>query len=514
MTLVENNNKQMMNNTVLLSIRMVFVLIISLYTSRLVLNALGVEDYGVYNVISGFVSMFAFLNASLANGIQRFFNYEIGRSGQESISKVFSAAMTIQISLSIVVLVLLETVGLWYLKYKMVIPEESMNNAFWLFHFSGLSLVLVIIQIPYSAALMAFEKMQYFALISVLDAVLKLCSAIILFFLTRNQLLIYGLLLFVIGVVDFFCYYVCACKKIPYLLFNRRIDFNLLKNMLSFSGWNVFGTFAMMTKEQGINLLLNLFFGPVINAARGIAYQVSSAVQSFVANIGISIRPQLVQSYASGNKSRSFSLMFSMSKFSFVVLYVLSLPLFVDIDFVLRIWLGEVVPDYTSIFVRIVLLTNIVNTLNGAVSAVIHASGKMRKYQIVGAMVCLSILPVSFLFLKMGSSPESVFWIMLLISAIGHIISLYILQLQEGVSFFVYTKEVLLPLSIVMLSSLWVPYIIYYNMTEGFVRLGLMTICSTVVVSLSFYYLGMNSIERGLLQSFLAKKLPFVKKKV
>ena len=352
------NNKRIAKNTFFLTIRMIFVTLVYIYTSRVILNALGVVDYGIYNVIGGFVSMFGFLNLSLANGIQRFYN----------------AALIIQGVLALVILLLLESVGLWYLYSKMVIPVERFHIAFWLFQFSVLTSLLTIIQIPFQAAIMSYEKMDFYAIVSIFDVLLNLFIALAIPFVSLDKLLIFGLLTLIRAVV-IFCMYFLFCKRnFTALKIQDKLDKVLLREMLSFSGWNMFGSFGGMVKDQGLNMILNLFFGPVVNAAKGIATQVAGAVQGFVSNISIAVRPQLTGSYASGDKERAFRMMYTLSKLSFIILYILSLPLIIEVDYVLHLWLGENVPDNASAFIIISILLNYLGSFSSSFSAIIHSS--------------------------------------------------------------------------------------------------------------------------------------------
>ena len=500
-----DSNKRIARNTFLLTVRMVFVMIISLYTSRVILNTLGVVDYGIYNVVAGFVSMFSFLNSSLANGIQRFYNYEIGSKGNQSIGDVYVTSLQIQIILAVLLVLVLETVGLWYVNNKMVIPEDRFSVAVWVYHMAVLSLVFVVLQIPYSAVILAHERMDYYAVVSIIDVVLKLGIAIILPFVSSDKLLYYGILISMISILDFCLYFVYAKHQFSALKYKHVFHLELMKSMLGFSGWNVFGTFASMCKEQGLNMVLNLFYGPVVNAARGISYQVSSAVQSFVSSVGVSIRPQLIQSYASGDYSRSKSLMFSFSKIGFIILYVISLPLMAEINYVLCLWLGDTVPNHTASFVRIIFLINYINTLNGAVSAVIHASGKMALYQMAGSIISIVVLPVSYVQLTNGASPESVFYATLIITAIGHCISLVIMHHVVSFPILEYCSKVLYPILMIIIFSFWIPIAVKMILPEGLLRLFISIILSSVAIILLTVSLGMDKKEKQILKNILNK---------
>lgn len=499
------NNKRIAKNTILLSIRMIFVLCLNLYTTRVTLDALGVNDFGIYNVVCGFVSMFTFLNTSMSNGIQRFFNFELGEKGIDGARKVYVNSLAVQLLLLLIVLLLTETFGLWYLHNKMVIPAERFVAAQWVFQFSIISFIFVIIQVPYGAAIMAHEHMSYYAFIGVLDAVLKLTIVILVPYADVDRLILYGFLLMLISVLNFLLAFIYSKTKFEELKIERLFDKKLFKSMLSFSGWNIFGTFSNMMREQGLNIILNLFFGPIVNAARGVAYQVSSGLQGLVANVNTAIRPQVVQSYAQGNTKRTITLMFSLSKISICILYIIAYPILLEINFVLNLWLKGEVPQYTSSFVIIVVLISFLNNLNSAVSGVVHATGKMRNYQVIGSLITLSSIPVAYYALKIGSNPNSVFWISFVFTGFMQVASLFILRSLVHFSLRKYAKEVLLPFVVVVATSFIIPLILCYFMQYGWTRFILVLFFSVATSSLSLYFLGLNKKEKDLINSIISK---------
>ncbi len=300
MSQTKDPNKRIAINSIYMSIRMVFVLCITLYTTRVVLDALGIVDYGIYNVVCGFASMFTFLNTSLSNGIQRFFNFEYGKKGIDGAQKVYNAGLLIQIILAIIIIISCETIGVWYLYNKMVIPPDRIIAAMWVFQFSILSFVFVILKAPYSASVMAHEKMGFYSVLSIIEVVFKLAIVLLIPYLPGDSLIIYGVLFALISFIDFFSFYLYSKINFEEIKINKSFDKCIIKSMLGFSGWNIFGSFSNMMKEQGINLVLNFFCGPIVNAARGVANQVNGGIQGFVTNILIPVRPQIIQSYASG----------------------------------------------------------------------------------------------------------------------------------------------------------------------------------------------------------------------
>lgn len=505
------NNKRIAKNTILLSIRMGFVLFLGLYTTRVTLNALGVDDFGIYNVVAGFVSMFVFLNTSMSNGIQRFFNFELGRNGIEGARKVYVMSLVIQFLLLIIILLLTETLGLWYLHNKMVIPADRFEAAQWVFQFSVLSFVFVIMQVPFNAAIMAHERMNYYAFIGVLDAILKLIIVLLIPFADCDLLILYSALIAGVSLLNFILAYTYTKKNFEEIGIKLLFEKGLFRSMLSFSGWNIFGTFAGMMREQGLNMILNLFFGPVVNAARGIAYQVSAGLQGFVSNVSIAIRPQIVQSYAQGDVTRTINLMHSQSKLSIIILYMLAYPIMLEIDFVLSLWLGTEIPEYTASFIRIVILISFVNNMNTSTSAVVHATGRMRKYQLTGCIINLSTLPVAYYALKLGCVPNSVFWITLVFTILMQTACFFVLRTLIAFSIRRYMRQVVFPFVLVIATSFSIPLLPYNCIEVGFLRFSIVTIVALLSTGFSFYFIGLNKQEKVMAKSMLLKLVRFLK---
>lgn len=500
-----NQNTTIAKNTLFLSLRMVFVLFVSLYTSRVFLNVLGVVDYGISNVVAGFVSMFSFLNTSLANAIQRFYNAELGKNGKEGITRVYNTSLIIQSAIALGVIILLETVGLWYLYEKMVIPDDRFVVAFWLYQFSTISAGLVIMQSPFSAAIMAYERMNAYALFSILDVVLKLAFAMCLPYISIDRLLMYGVFYMVLSIVNFFLNFFYCKKNFKELAVKRSYNKSMFKDMISFSGWNLCGTFACMVREQGLNMVLNLFFGPVVNAARGVAYQVSGALQGFVTNLSLAAKPQMVQSFATGDKSRTMKLMYTMSKLSFIFLFVLSLPIIFNIDYILHLWLGETVPEHSGNFVILVIITNFMNNLNAPLSNVVYATGKMRNYELTFSIINLLIIPFSFVALKMGAPAEAAFIIYFVMTVFVQIGCLLVLRTIVNISLREYIKSLVIPILLVALVTAPIVYGVHILLTEGFVSVIAEYICTTIIASISFYYLSLGATEKAMVNNILAK---------
>lgn len=483
---------------------MIVVLIISLYTTRLVLNILGVEDYGIYNVVCGFVSMFTFLNTSMSNGIQRFFNYEYGKNGIKGANKVYVTSLFIQVLLSIVIVVLVETIGLWYLHNKMVIPQDRVFAAEWVFHFSVVSFLFIIMQAPFTAAVLAHEKMDFYAVASVIDVVLKLVIVFLLTLLPGDNLILYGILFASVSAITFIIYF-CYCKRnFEEISFQFYFDKPLFNSMLQFSGWNMFGSMSGVMQSQGINLVLNYYFGPIVNAARGVAFQVNSGLQGFVNTITIPVRPQVVQSFAQGNVERTMHLTYGISKFSCCFLLMMAIPVSLEINYVLRIWLGDNIPEHTSYFTIIVLLTSLTSNLNAAISNVVHATGKMKHYQLWGSLVKICSVPVAFFMLLNIKIPEVALICVWAMNMLGHIVCLFVLKTLIFFSITYYMKKIFAPIFVVLGIGLLCTFPICLILEEGWWRLMIVIIVSVFSICLSSYFVALNQSERNLLKTILS----------
>ncbi len=495
-----SSNKRIAKNTVSLYIRMALVLLVSLYSSRVILNILGVVDYGVYSVVAGFVSMFAFLNTSLTASIQRFYNYERGLNGEDGFNRVYITSLFIQVALAIIVLLLTESFGLWYLNNKLVIPSERLEAASSLFHCSVASMIIVILQVPYSAAVMAKERMGYYALVGIIDVILKLVIVLILPFLAGDSLIWYGFLLLIVCIIVFFFYYIYS--KIKFTGISLRFVFykTLFMDMMKFSGWSMFGSFAQIIRNQGLNIVLNLFFGPVVNAARGISYQVKTALSSFMANVPTAARPQLVESYAVGNFNRSKNIMFSTSKICFILLYVLAVPIIGEMNYILHLWLGNSVPEYTVVFSRLILIIAMIEAFNWPVSMMIYATGDIGIYNILTGLAGILVLPISYLVLRMGMSPASVYVVSLFISILVQYISLLCLKKVTQITLSQYFHNVVLPCCIIVLISAFIPFIINLFFKESFFRLIInCSVCIPIILTVS-YIIGLNRSEKSIVR--------------
>lgn len=479
---------------------MVVVMCITLYTTRLILHVLGVDDYGIYTLVCGFVSMLGFLNTSITNATQRYYNYQIGQRQVDSVGGVFTSALLIQVLLCIIIILIGETVGLWYIERKLVLPPERQIATFWVYQFSILTVCVSLFQTPYSAAVMAFEKMNFYAIISIIDAVLKLIVVVLLNKCAGDKLIYYGLMLLVVSLVTCFIYILFVKVKIKYIKMSLPISGVMLKSLLSFSGWNVFSSFANILSGQGINILLNLFFGPIVNASRGVANQIMSAIQYFSANIIVAFRPQLIQSYSAGEYLRTNFLLFSMSKISFVLMLIIALPIVIEIKQILLLWLGNNVPEYTAVFSSLVIISMLINILNSPISVIAHATGNIRRYELFYGFITASILPISYVFLKIGYRAEIVYIINIFIVVINQICCIINLKRLYPLNIRDYFTYVILPCLVMSLTSPILPLIIHSLMSQSFIRIVVVFIVTLISAMINFS-LFLNKDEKLLIHN-------------
>lgn len=489
------NNKRIAKNTLLLYFRMLFLMAVSLYTSRIVLNALGVVDFGIYNVVAGVVAMFSMLSGSLSAAITRFITYELGKGDTENLKKIFSSAVTIQIGLSAIIILLAELVGVWFLNEKMNIPENRIIAANWVFQFSILTFVINLISVPYNASIIAHERMSAFAYISILEAIGKLAIAFLITISPIDKLVFYAILMCMIAMIVRFVYGIYCKRRFEECTYHFVLDKNLLKRMFGFAGWNFIGATAGILRDQGGNVVINLFCGPTVNAARGIAFQVNNAVNGFISNFMIALNPQITKSYASGNRDYMMSLIYQGARLSFYMLLFLALPILINTHYILELWL-KIVPDYTVHFVQLVLLFSMCEAISNPLITAMLATGNIRNYQIiVGGMNMLN-LPVSYIFLHVGLFPEVVFVVAIALSLLCLAARLVMLRNMIGLSavkFF--TKVCVNVFTVTIISSIF-PIWLAYTMKETFTSFIFLTIISIISTALTIYFIGCNKAER------------------
>lgn len=506
------NNKRIAKNTAMLYFRMLFTMAVSLYTSRVVLNTLGVEDFGIYNVVGGVVTMFAFLNSAMASGTQRFLSFELGKKDYEQLNRVFSMSINIHATIAIVIFILAETIGLWLLNTQLTIPEERMIAANWVYQFSVFALIITIMSVPYNAAIIAHERMKAFAYVSIIEVSLKLIIVFILDIFDYDKLKLYAILIFGISFVIRLVYGIYCKKNFKECSYIYFWDKSLYKTLLSFAGWNLWGNIASVTMNQGINILLNIFFGPTINAARGIAFQVNSAVNNFVNNFMMAINPQIVKSYASNEYLYMHQLIYKGAKYSYFLIFTLSVPLLIKTETIIAWWLN-IVPDYTIIFIRLILINTLIDSISGPLITGAQASGKIKLYQSVIGSFLLLILPISYLLLKFKFPAQSVIYVSIAVSLIILYIRLFILRKLIGIKLYFFFNRVLIPIIAVSISSLIISISINNYLKSNFINTIVVISLSILASILSIYFLGLNNSEKIIIKKTISKLNKINKKK-
>lgn len=483
---------------------MILTMLVSLYTSRVILNTLGVEDYGIYNVVGGVVTMFAFFNSAMSSATQRFLSYEIGKSNFIQLRKTFNASQVIHIGIAILILILAETIGLWFVKNYLVIPAERMDAAIWIYHFSVLSFIMTIIQVPYNATIIAHERMNVYAYISILEVSLKLLIVFLLVSISFDKLKLYGILYFGVVFLIAVIYRIYATLNFEESKFEVVNDKKLYRTLISFSSWSLFGSIANVAKGQGINIILNIFFGPVVNAARAIASQVQSAVNTFVINFQIAINPQIFKSFAEGNDEYMYSLIFRSAKFSFYILFILILPIIFEIDQILRLWLIKV-PEMTAIFTVLTLIIILLWALSNPLVIAIQATGKIKVFQIISGTIMFLILPVSYLFFKLGYPPVIAYFIDFLVELVLLFVRLIMVRKLINFPLLLFLKGIVLKNILVVLLSVSVPLIIVNLFETSFVRLCTVFCVSFIWSGIIILNIGFDKSERSAIYQGIIK---------
>lgn len=495
----QSDNKRVAKNTILLYGRMILLLAVSLFTSRVVLSALGFEDYGIYNVVGGVVTMFSFINMALTNSTSRFITFSLGKGNLDDSRQVFNACLIVHIVIALIIILLSETIGLWFIFNKMVIPECRIYSASWVYQFSVIACVASILYAPFNATIIAHEKMGAFALISILDVFLKLLIAYYISASEKDRLILYAFLILCVSLIDILIYLIYCKRNFLEVKFVRIKNQNTPKEIMSFAGWSMIGNMAYVGYTQGVNILLNIFYGPVVNAARGVATQLQNAVVGFVTNFQMAVNPQITKSYAQGNFGRLHTLVYASSKFSFFLLLCFILPISIESKKILSIWLVEV-PDYAVQFSILTLFTRLIDTLSNPLGIANNATGTIRKYQIFEGGSLLLIVPIAYIILEIGGNPTSVFWVQLIIMYAVQLLRLKLVCFKIQMTIKEYCRKVLFKIIPVALVSAIIPLLLHHFLTESTISSILVVIVSILSVLFFSYLIGLEDDERQMLQ--------------
>lgn len=506
MSSTSENNKRIAKNTLLLYIRMFISIIIGLYTSRVILEVLGVNDYGVYNVVGGIVAMFAFLNSAMTAASQRFISFELGTGDFEKLKKVFSTSIEIHLLIAFIIFLLAESVGLWFLNTKLNIPPDRMLAANWVYQSAILSFMLTVVSVPYNACIVAHEHMKAYAYISILDVILKLVIVLILIAIPFDKLISYSILLLSVSLIIRIIYSIYCKKHFSECSFHWTYDKKLFREMFGFAGWSLIGNLGFAIKDQGSNIVLNLFYGTALNAARGVALQVNGIVSSFSSNFIMALNPQITKQYASGNIDQSIKLVYAGCRFSFYLLSIITIPVLINIDYLLSLWLGKNVPSYTSDFLFYSLWASIIASMATPIVNALQATGNIRTFQIIIFFIMVCEMPLSYIILSLGYEPYYMMFATLFVTVVGLLARFLLLKKQikkYSIRYFIF--NVIIKNIIIILIAFAVSLIIKNKLPINFLFFILSSIISTLVTTALIFIFGISYKERCIVKNKLFK---------
>lgn len=488
---IAENNKRIARNTVYMYFRMFITLIVSLLTARVVLGALGVSDYGLNNVIGGFVSMLGYFNSLLCSGTSRFLTFGLGKGDNKRLQEIFSACLTIHFIIALITILLGETIGLWFVNYKLVIDPERLFAANVVYQLSLFGLALSIMQTPYGASIISHEKMSIYAYMSIFDVLMKLLIVILLLYCSGDKLVLYSVFYFFVGVINMIFYRYYCIKKFAECSLKLGFDKLLYKEIFNYVGWNSLSALAFMMNGQGVNILLNLFFGTIVNAARGIANNICGYLSKFVSNFQIAINPQIIKYYAQGDVAQMNRLTQNNSKYSLYLVLLMCLPVLLETEYILQLWLGQV-PEYTVEFIRLSVIILMIQSIDYPIGNAIHAYGKMKLPNLTASIVYLSALPISYIFMKLGADPIVAYITLSIVYPVALICDLWVLHKYSNFDRMNFLIDVVFRGMGIIVFSLIIPTIIYYNMDRSFLRFVLVGISSVVLSSAVIFFMGLS----------------------
>ena len=470
-------------------------MIVSLYTSRVVLNALGVEDFGIWGVLGGLVSMFGFINSSLSASVFRYLTHAIGTGDNNQVNKTYNASIIIHVCLAIAIFVICETIGKWFLADKLVVPDIKREMSNIVFHIVVLTSCVSLLSVPLSSVVISYERMNVFAYMSIFDVVIKLSIAYVVYIVPTNKLIWYAIMMFISTILFLAVYYLYVRLNFKNLRLQRVNDSQLFKSILGFSGWSLIGNLAYVGYSQGLNMLINIFFGPIVNAARAISLQIEQTVRTFVSNFQTAINPQIIKSYAQDELEQMYLLIMRGSKFSLYLLFLFALPIMLETDSILMLWLKQV-PEYTVSFCRIMFFVIALETISNSVGIGIVATGNIKYLHIIVGSILLSIVPISYFVLKAGAPAEAVFIVYLLVEIVAVIARLTIANRQIKLPVYTFVFNVIIKPAFIIILSSAIPFLMHIMMSESLFRLFAVIVVGGITSSLCIYFLGLDSNER------------------
>lgn len=495
-----SNNKRIAKNTSILFVRTLFVMLISLYTSRLILQALGIENFGIYNVVGGVVSMFSVISSSLSIAISRFITFEIGKGDKEKLKKVFSTSILIQVILASIIFIVCEIIGIWFMDSHMQIPQGRLYAAHWVLHCSLISTCIGLLSIPYDACIIAHERMGAFAFIGIYDVLMKFLICLLLFISPIDKLILYSILILFLSLSTRAIYLIYSHKNFEEAHSKIGFDKTIFKEMLGFSGWNFFNNTTYILNNQGVNMLINIYFGVAVNAARGIGIQIENAVMKFVSSFTTAINPQITKYYASGDLANMHKLVCRGAKFSFFAMLLFALPIIIEAKQILSIWLVNV-PEYAVIFAQLSLVMGMCDCIGNSGYTACMATGKLKKYSLIITSIGILEFPLAWIFFAIGAAPQYAYYTYIAVKITVLIVRMFLLKSMVGLKVSMYIKNVFIPIITTTIIAIIPPIILYKYLDENILRLILIVTISIISTSVSVLYGGMTKNERNLVLS-------------
>ncbi len=500
------NNKRIAKNTLLLYVRMFVIMFTALFTSRIVLQVLGETDYGIYNIIGGVVVLFSFLNSALLSATQRFLNYNLGRNDEVATHKVFCMSLNSYFILSGIFLILGETVGLWFVDTQLNIPENRMYAAHWVYQFSLVTFIINLIRVPYNATIIAYERMDFYAYLSFGEVILKLLVVYLLYITTFDKLVFYSFLYTLVPLLITYLYKIYCNRNFTISRYVRFWDKDMFKQLFSFSGWSLFGSLANLAANQGLNILVNIFYGVTVNTALGIANQISNHVYQFISNFQVAFNPQIVKNYAARETSRLYGLMFTASKMSFFLLLVIALPIILNMEAILGLWLVDV-PEYTAVFSKLILCFFLIEALSAPLWMFVQATGRIRNYQILMGVMIFINLPLAYLVLKFGMPVYYIWVVRIIVNAVTFLVRCFYIRGKYDFPMGTYCYKVMLPVAVVTVITVPLSFFAKIVVSGYWLQFVSSCIFAVVLTSVLVYFLGLNKQERKFAFALIKSKI-------
>ncbi|MBR3615834.1 MAG: lipopolysaccharide biosynthesis protein [Bacteroidaceae bacterium] len=490
-------NKRIAKNTMLLYIRMGVMMIISFFTARITLEALGVVDYGINNVVGGLVSMFSLISSSLSSSVSRFITFGLGKGDKKELNTIFSTSVNIHVILAIIVVIAIETIGIWFLNNKMVIPTDRLTAAHWVLQCSTFMFAIGLLSVPYNATIIAHERMDVYAYFTLFDAFSRLAIVFSIKYYGGDKLILLAIISLIPSLIKQFYYWYFSKKNFEECTYHAVWDKKVFKEMFGFAGWNFIGCTAGLAKDQGVNIVINMFTGPAVNAARGIAMQINGIIGQFIGNFMVAINPQITKEYAVGNYERMHQLIFRGTRLSYYLFMCLSIPIFLEIETILYVWLGQI-PEHTVLFTRLVLVLSLAEIISNALITAQNATGKIRNYQIVVGGTLLMNFPVSYILLRMGCIPETTIIVAIIISQICLYERLLFLRKTVLLPSMKFLFKVYLNVINVTILSAIIPALLYMSIENEICRFFSVCISSVISSGVIIYLIGLDKNERNI----------------